>query len=94
MADIVRKDPGNNRYVIERDGEVIGFTEYRLQDRSIVFIHTEVDTSRREHGLPSGLVQSALDDVRDNTDLRVVAQCPYVAHWVSEHPDYQTLLSR
>jgi uncharacterized protein len=94
MAIVVKNEPENHRYVIEIDGERVGMAEYRLRGDIIDFTHTEVDTTRRERGLAKELVQTALDDVRNNSTLRVVATCPYVAHWLTEHPDYQDLLSR
>ena len=94
MAIVVKNEPENNRYVIEVDGERAGLADYTLHDDRIVFTHTEVDTTRREHGLASQLVQTALDDVRSSSDRRVVAQCPYVASWLRKHPEYQDLLSR
>jgi predicted GNAT family acetyltransferase len=60
----------------------------------IVFIHTEVDARREELGLGSILVQSALDQVRDATTYRVVARCPFVAHWLTKHEEYHDLLTR
>jgi predicted GNAT family acetyltransferase len=94
MADVVRNDPENSRYVLERDGTRIGLADYDLHDDQIVFTHTEVDTTLREHGLASALVQSALDDVRTSSTRRVVASCPYVKSWLTKHPEYQDLLSR
>ena len=52
------------------------------------------DRIPRERGLGSRLVREELDQVREHTDYRVVAQCPFVAHWLAGHPDYQDLLSR
>lgn len=94
MAIEVRNDPEHSQYVIEVDGEKVGIAAYQVRDESIVFTHTEVDTNRREKGLAGQLVETALNDVRDNTSLRVVAQCPYVSHWLTKHPDYQWLLTR
>ena len=87
-------NPGQNRFEILLDGEVVGISAYQLFGNSIVFTHTEVDPSLAEHGLGSRLVQAELDQIRDTTSLRVVAQCPFVAHFVREHPEYQDLLSR
>jgi predicted GNAT family acetyltransferase len=83
-----------DRYELVVDGDLAGFTEYRLHGHDIVFTHTEVTTIEREHGLGGRLVRAALDQVRDQTDYRVVAQCPFVSKWMSEHPDYQDLLTR
>ena len=86
--------PDKARYVLQQDGEQIGMVEYVLRDGEIDFVHTEIDEERREHGMASQLVQEALDDVRDASDRRVIASCPYVRHWLREHPEYQGLLRR
>jgi uncharacterized protein len=90
----VRDNTEANRFEILVGGEVVGFSAYQRFGNSIVFTHTEVSPTRQEHGLASRLVEAALDQVRDTTNLRVVAQCPYVAHWLTKHPDYQDLLAR
>ncbi|MGJ4845818.1 GNAT family N-acetyltransferase [Leifsonia sp. Le1] len=94
MSLTVVKQPESSRYVLVKDGEQIGVAEYDLRDDAIVFTHTVIDEEKREKGMASTLVQEALDDVRANTDLRVVATCPYVRHWLREHPGYQDLQSR
>lgn len=94
MAATVSNEPENNRYVISRDDDLLGRAEYRIDGDTITFTHTEIDPERRERGLASQLVQSALDDVRAASDRRVVAECPYVAKWIGEHPEYQDLLTR
>ena len=93
MSD-VRQNTAENRFDILLDGEVVGSTYYEIVGNNIVFTHTEVDTNREEHGLGSQLVQAALDQVRDDTTYRVVARCPFVAHWLTKNPDYQGLLNR
>jgi predicted GNAT family acetyltransferase len=82
------------RYELVVDGELAGYTEYRIEGTDVVFTHTEIFTDEREHGLGGRLVQGALDHVREQTDYRVVAQCPFTAHWLKSHPDYQDLLTR
>lgn len=94
MSLTVVKQPESSRYALLQDGERIGVAEYDLRDDAIVFTHTVVDEEKREKGMASQLVQEALDDVRANTDLRVVATCPYVRRWLSEHPEYQDLQAR
>nr|WP_223693482.1 GNAT family N-acetyltransferase [Leifsonia poae] len=94
MSLTVQNEPDASRYVLLRDGEQLGVAEYDLRDGVIVFTHTEVDEAKREKGMASTLVQSALDDVRQNSSRRVVASCPYVRHWLGEHPEYQDLQTR
>lgn len=90
----MENQPDQSRYALLQDGEVIGVAEYDLRHDAIVFTHTEVDPEKREKGMASTLVQTALDDVRDHSELRVVASCPYVRRWLSEHPDYVALQKR
>lgn len=94
MDAVVSHDPENSRYVLTRDGDLLGRAEYLIDGDTITFTHTEVDPDRRERGLASRLVQFALDDVRTASARRVVAQCPYVRKWIGEHPEYQDLLER
>jgi uncharacterized protein len=91
MTRSVVNEPDARRYAIYVDGELAGFSQYRLHgDGDIIFTHTEVDPQKREEGLASELVQRALDDVRE-TGRRVFPQCPYMAAWLKKHPDYQDL---
>jgi hypothetical protein len=94
MTLTVEKQPDRSRYALLADGEVIGVAEYELREDAIVFTHTQVDPEKRERGMASELVQTALDDVRDRTALRVVATCPYVRRWLADHPAYQALQRR
>jgi predicted GNAT family acetyltransferase len=94
MSLSVEHQPDETRYALLQNGELIGVAEYDLRDDVIVFTHTEVDESKREKGMASTLVRTALDDVRDHSDRRVVATCPYVRSWLSEHPDYADLQKR
>jgi predicted GNAT family acetyltransferase len=94
MTDSVRHEPERSRYVLERDGEVLGLADYRTVRGAIQITHTEVDPSLRGQGLGGFLVRQVLDDIRANTDARVVPVCPFVDDWIDLHPDYQDLLTR
>ena len=94
MPTEVVNDASMNRYELLVDGVSSGFTDYQLRDDTIVFTHTEIDPARRERGLGSELARGALNLVRAETELRVVATCPFMSAWIAGHPDYQDLLSR
>ena len=94
MSLTVVNEPNAGRYALRQDDELIGVAEYELRDDAIVFTHTEVDEDRREKGMASRLVTEALDDVRANSQLRVIVACPYIRHWLTEHPEYEDLLQR
>jgi predicted GNAT family acetyltransferase len=93
VSDVIQNQE-LDRFELVLDGDLAGYTAYQLTDETITFTHTEIVGSQREHGLGGRLVREALDQVREHTDYRVIAQCPFVAKWISEHPDYQDLLSR
>ncbi|MES2095053.1 MAG: GNAT family N-acetyltransferase [Actinomycetota bacterium] len=94
MSSVLQHLPAQNRYVFVKDGAEVGLTDYRLVDRDIHITHTEIDPSKRGTGLASEMVQGVLDDIRSDTDYRVVAECPYVVTWLSRHPEYQDLERR
>lgn len=83
--------PEQHRYEV-RDGEdVVGFAQYRLpDDEHVDFVHTEVDDAYGGRGLAGAVVEFALADVRDR-GKRVIAHCPYVARWLTKHPEYDDI---
>ncbi len=93
MSDVIQNQE-LDRFELVIDGELAGYSEYRIVGTDLIFTHTEILSDERERGLGGRLVRDALDQVREHTDYRVVAQCPFVAHWLKQHPDYQDLLSR
>ena len=94
MTTEVVQDAPQNRFQLLLDGEYVGETDYILRDNEIVFTHTEIDPNRQEKGLGGELVRGALNLVRAETELRVVAKCPFTAHFIETHPEYQDLLTR
>ncbi|GAA2370199.1 GNAT family N-acetyltransferase [Nonomuraea africana] len=80
-----------SRFEIHVDGQLAGFAEYKLLPATIVFTHTEVKPEFEGQGLAGKLVAHALDASRD-TGLKVRPLCPYVARYISRHPEYQGLL--
>lgn len=94
MTDQVEHDIDGHRYVLTRGDRELGETVYELGEQSIRFVHTKIDESLEERGLGSRLVAAALDDVRGSSELRVVALCPFVKHFIATHEDYADLTRR
>ncbi len=97
MALEVRDHPERSRYELLADGRVVGFTEYHPDQRSdrrgvLVFPHTVVTQPRRGAGYGTILVQGALDDVR-HKGMTIDPQCPFVADFIDEHPEYADLIA-
>jgi uncharacterized protein len=93
VSDVIQNQE-LDRFELVLDGELAGYSAYQIAGNELIFTHTEILQQEREHGLGGRLVREALDQVRDHTDYRVVAHCPFVAKWIAEHPDYGDLLSR
>jgi uncharacterized protein len=85
--------PEKSRYELRLGGRLIGLAAYRRRDGRIAFTHTEVDESCEGRGFGTRLAAAALDDAR-RQGLRVLPLCPFVAHYVERHPEYQELVAR
>jgi len=86
MEIVVRDVGGKQRYEVTADGELAGFAEYRDREGVRVFTHTEVADEFEGKGVGSELVRGVLDAERA-AGRRIVPLCPFVAHYVREHPD-------
>ncbi|MET0998360.1 MAG: GNAT family N-acetyltransferase [Marmoricola sp.] len=93
MADVqTTKNESEHRYEAWVDGELAGAAYYELDDKRIVFTHTEVEDEFEGHGVGSALARFALDDVRAEGTRRVVPRCPFIKGWIDKHPDYADLV--
>ncbi len=92
MTNKVVHEPNEQRYEIQVDGILAGFTQAIENGDVVTFPHTEVFDQFEGQGLASALVTGALDDVRVR-GKKVVASCPYVARFIDKHPGYADLLA-
>ena len=88
----VRHAADASRYELLLDDQVTGVAEYEEKGEVLVFFHTEVEPERQGQGLGRKLVQGALDDVR-RSGRTIVPRCPFVAHFLDEHPEYADLVA-
>jgi uncharacterized protein len=86
MAIEVHDNREASRYEVWADGKPAGFTQYRLHDDRVNFVHTEIDPAREGEGLGSQLAHFALDDARSR-GLMIVPQCPFIAGYIRRHRD-------
>ncbi|HEY1722552.1 MAG TPA: GNAT family N-acetyltransferase [Magnetospirillaceae bacterium] len=91
-SSAVRDNPERQRFELKA-GDQLAAAEYRIQDGTIVFFHTEVPTALEGQGIATRLIQGALDEARAR-GLKVVSRCSFVSHFLRQHPDYQDLLAR
>jgi uncharacterized protein len=76
MTNAVSNNPAHHRYELEVDGHIAA-TYYKITDRVITFIHTEVPPELGGKGVGSRLIKGALDQVRSD-GLKVIAECEFV----------------
>ena len=84
--------PEASRYELRLGGRLVGLAAYRRKNGRIVFTHTEVDESFEGRGFGGRLAAAALDDAR-RQGLEVVPLCPFIAHYIERHPDYEELVA-
>jgi len=92
MPLAVVDNPDRSRYELRNDGHLVGYTQYHERDGVLVFPHTVITDPKRGAGYGTTLVQGALDDVRAR-GRTIVAECPFVAKFVDENPEYADLLA-
>jgi uncharacterized protein len=83
--------PAKSRYELRLRGRLIGLLAYRRRDGRIAFTHTEVVPACEGRGFGSRLAEVALEDARRQS-LDVVPLCPFIAHFIERHPEYEGLV--
>jgi len=84
--------PEANRYELRLDGHLVGLAAYHRRNNRIAFTHTEVDEACEGRGLGSRLAAAALEDA-SREGLEVVPLCPFIAHSIDRHPEYETIVA-
>jgi uncharacterized protein len=82
--------PELSRYEIRVDDEVAGFVKYERHPDHLDLVHTEILPAFEGRGLGGRLVAGILDDVRAKGE-RIVPSCPFVASYLSKHPEHADL---
>jgi uncharacterized protein len=84
--------PEASRYELRLDGHLVGLAAYHRRGNRIAFTHTEVDESCEGQGFGSRLAAAALEDAKSG-GLDVVPLCPFIAHFIKRHPEYEPLVA-
>ena len=88
---LVEHDIPNQRFSV-RLPEGGGDLRYRMHPDGVMeMYHTEVDPGLRGRGAAAALSAAAFAFARAN-GLKVKVTCPYVARWVTRHPEANDLL--
>ncbi|WP_294570860.1 GNAT family N-acetyltransferase, partial [uncultured Arthrobacter sp.] len=87
----VTDTPEKSRYIAYLDGTPVGLAAYRLADGVIEYTHTIVDEEFEGRGIATDMIHSAMADARER-NLKVVAGCSFVEHFLAENPQYSDLV--
>ena len=71
--------------------EQLALLRFRLRGRKLSLIHTEVPPALQHQGLADALARAALEYARAQS-LRVKVICPFVAKYLTRHPEFQDLV--
>jgi uncharacterized protein len=66
-------------------------TLYQGRNGRITLTHTEVDEACAGRGFGGRLAAAALEDAGQQ-GLEVVPLCPFIAHYIERHPEYERLV--
>lgn len=92
MSEVrIVKNTARDEYEIWVDEVRAGLITYRDRPNGVVLPHTEVSPEFGGQGLATKLAKFALDDVRAQGKY-VLPYCPFIARYVTEHPEEQDLV--
>ncbi len=91
MKAVVVHNPSQQRFETTVDGQ-LSVLEYTFKNHRLFLTHTAVPPALEHHGLGTQLAHAALEYARQN-ELNVVAICPFVQEYLSNHPEYQSLVN-
>ncbi len=87
----VTDTPEKSRYIAYLDGTPVGLAAYRLADGVIEYTHTIVDEEFEGRGIATDMIHQAMAEARER-NLKVVAGCSFVEHFLAENPQYSDLV--
>ncbi len=91
MATDVHKNDDKNRFEISIDGELAGYADYTLEDKTYAMPRTEVFDQFGGSGIGSQLVVESLKIIRDEGN-QVLPYCPFIPTVITKHPEFVELV--
>lgn len=77
---------GASRFELMRDGELVGFADYRSRGAAVVVPHVETLVRYRGQGY-GGRLMAGIVDILRREGRTIVPQCPFAAAYLRDHPD-------
>ena len=89
-AERVVDNPAQSRFELDL-GEAVAVAYYKVDGDRIALLHTEVPQELSGRGIGSRLAEGVFEALRER-GLAVVAKCPFMASYASQHPEYARML--
>ena len=83
----------DNQYEFHIDGHIAKIEYIKTNKGEIYLTHTEVPTQLEGRGIASQLAEKVLTDI-EKQGLRLVPLCPFVAGYISKHPDWRRIVMK
>ncbi|SCF21739.1 hypothetical protein GA0070564_104197 [Micromonospora mirobrigensis] len=77
----------------DETGATAGVVTYQLTGAIVAYTHTRVEPEFEGRGVGSTLARAVLDDARARNRM-VVPICPFIAEWLTRHPEYDDIVVR
>lgn len=92
-VDMKRSERTMNKFEIDENGQT-AYLEFETDTSGWMTIwHTEVPPVLRGRGLATELARAAFEHAKAN-HLRVDVICPSALHYLSQHPEYKSLVGK
>ena len=75
------------------DPELAALLDYRLMDKAIALLHTEVQPGYEGQGVGSRFAKAVFADARER-GLKIIPKCPFIVRWLERHPEQHDVLAR
>jgi hypothetical protein len=92
LKDVIVVDNKEANRWEARLGDLLAVLNYALVDQEITLIHTGVPEALEGQGVGGKLVQTALDQARQD-NLLVIPRCPFAVAYIKRHPEYLDLVA-
>jgi len=92
MSWEITRDAARRRFETRVEVELCTL-DYELDAGTMAITHVNVPDAVARRGIAAALTEAALLHARAS-GWRVIAQCPYAAWYVREHPEWTSILAR
>ncbi|MEZ5229877.1 MAG: GNAT family N-acetyltransferase [Acidimicrobiales bacterium] len=87
---VVTDHPEANRFEMHRDGELVGFADYRVRGNTLAVPHVETLRPHRGQGYGARLMDGLLEIIRAD-GRRIDPICPFAAGHIAADPSLHEL---